>query len=124
MKILKKLGASLVLVGAAYLSLAPAAFAQEAAFQAELNPLNNSGASGMADLALEGDQLTIGIASEGLTPSQPHAQHIHGLEQALSECLTILNDQDGDNLVNTTEVGALLRADPRVVYHRGRHQPG
>ena len=103
MKILKKLGASLVLVGAAYLSLAPAAFAQEAAFQAELNPLNNSGASGMADLALEGDQLTIGIASEGLTPSQPHAQHIHGLEQALSECPTILNDQDGDNLVNTTE---------------------
>ena len=68
-------------------------------------------------MALEGDQLTIGIASEGLAPNLPHAQHIHGLEQALSECLTILNDQDGDNLVNTTEVGALLRADPHVVYY-------
>jgi len=62
-------------------------------FWVELQPLSNPGASGIADLALEGDQFTIGIASEGLTPSQPHAQHIHGLEQALSECLTILNDK-------------------------------
>jgi hypothetical protein len=54
-------------------------------------------------LILEGDQLTIGIASEGLTPSQPHAQHSHGLEQFISECLTILNDQNIDNPVNTTE---------------------
>ena len=102
MKILKKSGAALVLVGAAYMSLTPAAFAQEA-FQADLDPLNNSGASGTANLALEGDQLTTDIASEGLAPGLPHAQHIHGLEQAISECPTILNDQNGDNLVNTTE---------------------
>ena len=102
MKILKKSGVALVLVGATYLSLAPAAFAQDR-FQAELDPLNNSGASGLADLTLEGDQLTADIASEGLAPGLPHAQHIHGLEQAISECPTILNDQDGDNLVNTTE---------------------
>ena len=102
MKILKKSGAALVLVGAAYMSLTPAAFAQEA-FQADLAPLNNSGASGTANLALEGDQLTTDIASEGLAPGLPHAQHIHGLEQAISECPTILNDQNGDNLVNTTE---------------------
>ena len=102
MKILKKSGVALVLVGAAYLSLTPAAFAQDM-FQADLEPLNNSGASGTADLALEGDQLTANIASEGLAPNLPHAQHIHGLEQAMSECPTILNDQNGDNLVNTTE---------------------
>jgi hypothetical protein len=102
LKILKKSGVALVLVGATYLSLAPAAFAQDR-FQAELDPLNNSGASGLADLTLEGDQLTADIASEGLAPGLPHAQHIHGLEQAISECPTILNDQDGDNLVNTTE---------------------
>jgi hypothetical protein len=72
-------------------------------FQADLDPLNNSGASGTANLALEGDQLTTDIASEGLAPGLPHAQHIHGLEQAISECPTILNDQNGDNLVNTTE---------------------
>jgi hypothetical protein len=92
----------LLLVAATYLSLAPAAFAQET-FQAELDPLNNSGASGTADLALDGDQLTANIASEGLAPNLPHAQHLHGLEQDMSECPTILNDQNGDNLVNTTE---------------------
>ncbi len=91
-----------MLVGAAYMSLTPAAFAQDM-FQADLEPLNNSGASGTANLALEGDQLTTDIASEGLAPGLPHAQHIHGLEQAMSECPTILNDQNGDNLVNTTE---------------------
>ena len=102
MKILKKSGVALVFVGAAYMSLTPAAFAQDM-FQADLEPLNNSGASGTANLALEGDQLTTDIASEGLAPGLPHAQHIHGLEQAISECPTILNDQNGDNLVNTTE---------------------
>ncbi len=99
----KKIGVSLLLASVAYLSLAPAAFAQEELFQAELDPLNNSGASGTADLALDGDQLAVGIASEGLAPNLPHAQHIHGLEQAMSECPTILNDQDGDNLVSTPE---------------------
>jgi hypothetical protein len=98
----KKLSVALLVVSATYLSLAPAAFAQDM-FQADLDPLNNSGASGTANLALEGDQLTTDIASEGLAPNLPHAQHIHGLEQAMSECPTILNDQNGDNLVNTTE---------------------
>jgi hypothetical protein len=102
LKILKKSGVALVFVGAAYVSLAPAAFAQDM-FQADLAPLNNSGASGTANLALEGDQLTTDIASEGLAPNLPHAQHIHGREQAMSECPTLANDQDGDGLVNTTE---------------------
>ena len=98
----KKLSVALLVVSAAYLSLVPAAFAQDR-FQAELDPLNNSGASGTANLALEGDQLTTDIASQGLAPNLPHAQHIHGLEQAMSECPTLANDQDGDGLVNTTE---------------------
>src|SRR5215210_40030 len=84
------------------MSLAPAAFAQEA-FQADLDPLNNSGASGTANLALEGDQLTTDIASEGLAPNLPHAQHLHGFDQAISECPSLASDQNGDGLVNTTE---------------------
>jgi hypothetical protein len=55
-----------LIVGAAYLSLVPAALAQEAdeqMFQADLAPLNDSGASGTADLGLSGDQLTTDIAS-------------------------------------------------------------
>ena len=98
----KKLSVALLVVSAAYLSLTPAAFAQDL-FQAELEPLNNSGASGTANLGLEGDQLTTDIASQGLAPNLPHAQHIHGLEQAISECPSLAADQNGDGLVNTTE---------------------
>jgi hypothetical protein len=54
-------------------------------------------------LALEGDKLNTDIASEGLAPNLPHAQHIHGLEQALSECPSLAADLNGDGLVNTTE---------------------
>jgi hypothetical protein len=98
----KKLSVALLVVSAAYLSLTPAAFAQEM-FQADLDPLNNSGASGTANLALEGVQLNTDIASQGLAPNLPHAQHIHGLEQAISECPSLAADQNGDGLVNTTE---------------------
>lgn len=98
----KKLSVALLVVSAVYLSLTPAAFAQEM-FQAELDPLNDSGASGAANLALEGDQLATDIASEGLAPGLPHAQHIHGFDQAISECPSLAADQNGDGLVNTTE---------------------
>ena len=33
----------------------------------------------------------------------PHAQHIHGFEQAVSECPTLAADDNGDGLVNTAE---------------------
>ena len=98
----KKLSVALLVVSAAYLSLTPAAFAQEM-FQAQLDPLNDSGASGTANLALKGDQLSTDITSEGLAPNLPHAQHIHGLEQAISECPSLAADLNGDGLVNTTE---------------------
>ena len=98
----KKLSVALLVVSAAYLSLTPAAFAQEM-FQAQLDPLNDSGASGTANLALEGDQLSTNITSEGLAPNLPHAQHIHGLEQAISECPSLAADLNGDGLVNTSE---------------------
>ena len=105
-RITKKLGASLLLATAAYLLLAQAAFAQEGepqVFQADLQPQNGSGASGTATLLQSGDELTTTIASEGLAPNMPHAQHIHGFEQAVSECPTLANDQSGDGLVNTSE---------------------
>jgi hypothetical protein len=33
----------------------------------------------------------------------PHAQHIHGMAQAISECPTLAADQNGDRLINTAE---------------------
>ncbi len=98
----KKLSVALVLVAAAHLSLAPAAFAQEE-FRSDLAPLNGSGATGTADLMLEGETLTANLTGQGLVPLQPHAQHIHGLGDAQAECPTLANDRDGDGLINTIE---------------------
>ena len=83
-----------------------AGFAQEAGpqvFGAALVPLNGSGASGTATLVRQGTQLTTTINSSGLTPGQPHAQHIHGMAQAISECPSLAADANADGLINTTE---------------------
>ncbi len=38
-----------------------------------------------------------------MAPELPHAQHIHGMAQAISECPTLAADDNGDGLVNTAE---------------------
>lgn len=102
---MQKLSVSLLLSAAVVLGLASAAFAQQGGqtFEASLAPANGSGASGTATLALNGDQLTVNIDSQGLVPNQPHAQHIHGTIGVVSACPTAANDQNGDGVVSTTE---------------------
>jgi hypothetical protein len=104
----KRLTLVLLLAVVASLVLASVAFAQGAdqkkLFKADLNPLNRSGASGIAKLTLEDTRLTTTTArSHGLAPELPHAQHIHGMAQAISECPTLRADDNGDGLVNTVE---------------------
>ena len=103
----KKLGLVLLLALAVSMSLASVAFAQggnnKEKYRAMLEPLNGSGASGHARLTIEGDRLGSKINSHGLAPELPHAQHIHGMAQAVSECPTLANDANGDGLVNTVE---------------------
>ena len=48
-------------------------------FRVELESLNDSGATGVAKLQLQGDQLRIRIRANGLVPNVVHAQHIHGV---------------------------------------------
>ena len=97
----------LVFVAALSMTLASVAFAQagngKEKYRADLDPLNRSGASGHAMLTLEGKKLTTKIRSHGLAPKLPHAQHIHGFKQAVSECPTLAADKNGDRLVNTVE---------------------
>ncbi len=98
----------LVFVAALSLAFASVAFAQggkatQKFFKADLNPLNRSGADGTAILKKEGTKLTTKIYSTGMAPKLPHAQHIHGFEQAVSECPTLAADGNGDGLVNTVE---------------------
>ena len=105
----KRLTLLLVLALAVSLSLASVAFAQgdggadqHKNFRADLHQLNRSGADGDAKLALEGRKLTTKINSHGMAPKLPHAQHIHGFKQALSECPT-LAASGRDNLITTVE---------------------
>jgi hypothetical protein len=102
----KKLGLVWLLAVALSLSLVSVAFAQgtnQKVFMADLNPLNHSGAHGHAVLQKDGRTLDTKINSDGLAPNLPHAQHIHGMAQAISECPTLRADQNGDGLVNTAE---------------------
>ena len=74
-------------------------------YKAELNMLNNSGVWGMAELMLDGDQLTVTIHAEGLEPDITHAQHIHGMTDNLgnSSCPPSKADADGDGFVSVGE---------------------
>lgn len=101
---MKKLAALMLLTAVLLLSVAAAAFAQSGqTYTATLDELNGSGASGTATLTLDGDHLNANIESTGLTASQPHAQHIHGMAQAISECPTLAADKDGDGIISVTE---------------------
>ncbi len=98
-------------LGAAGLALAlPAATAGAAAatsYQATLNPLNHSKASGTLMLTLEGSQATITEHVSGLAATfggnpYPHVQHIH--VDAKGQCPTESGaDKNADQVVSTTE---------------------
>jgi hypothetical protein len=108
----RKLTVVLLLAVALSLSFASVAFAnggddrdddQKNHFKAELNPLNRSGAEGHAILQKEGTKkLNTEIHSHGLAAKLPHAQHIHGFKQAVSECPT-LAASGHDQLITTAE---------------------
>jgi hypothetical protein len=78
--------------------------ARTVALGAHLDELNNSGASGTATAAVRNQKIEhIEVHAEGLTPDAPHAQHIHYGQQALNECPTLAQDDNGDGRVNTIE---------------------
>jgi hypothetical protein len=96
-----------IAVGGFALAAAPAG-AATVSYQANLAPLNNSGASGTLMLTLDGDQATItenatGLASTFSGAPYPHVQHIH--IDGMGTCPTTAADTNGDGVVNTTEGG-------------------
>lgn len=72
-------------------------------YHVALDTLNNSGASGVANLALRGDQLTVIINARGLTPNQPHAQHLHYSPTAAHTCPPPSADTNGDGVITLAE---------------------
>ena len=72
-----------------------------------LNPLNNSGVVGNADVHIAHRRLNIDIDAHGLAKNLPHAQHIHFGAQARNECPSVADDTNGDFHLTTGEgVGA------------------
>lgn len=74
-------------------------------YRAVLSSLNNSGASGIATLMLDGDKLTVTIEAMGLEANKVHPQHIHGFVEnnRNSTCPTMAADTNGDGLVDLIE---------------------
>ncbi|MEO7587570.1 MAG: hypothetical protein ABIS84_06025 [Arachnia sp.] len=71
---------------------------------AQLDELNNSGASGTATAVVRNQRIQhIEVHATGLTPNAPHAQHIHYGAAALHECPTLAQDKNGDRRINTLE---------------------
>ena len=78
--------------------------ARTVALSAQLDELNNSGASGTAAAVVRNQRIRhIDVHAEGLTPDAPHAQHIHYGQQALNECPRLAQDDNHDGRVNTVE---------------------
>lgn len=97
--------ASLALTGALTTSAASAGSGSgEVETEARMNPLNNSGAFGHAEVDVETQRrLDVEIDVRGLAPDLPHAQHIHFGEDARHECPTVADDTNGDFRLTTTE---------------------
>jgi hypothetical protein len=57
-------------------------------YTATLSSLNSSGVTGTVEMALSGDEMDVTISLAGLTPNQPHMQHIHGAHGTLATCPT------------------------------------
>ena len=97
---------SLVLAAAAALMCLPATASADTTVKAKLTEQNHSGAHGTVTLtAVGGGGLKVVIHSEGLVPSQPHPQHIHGSGHGGHfACPTLkANDTDGDGVLTNEE---------------------
>lgn len=78
--------------------------ARTVTISAELDELNDSGASGTATATVRNQRIQhVDVHAEGLTPDAPHAQHIHYGQEALNECPTLAQDDNNDGRVNTVE---------------------
>ncbi len=94
-------------LGAAVLTGAPAfAAATDTSYQATLDAVNGSNASGTVMLTVSGDQVTVteqvsGLAAEFDGNPYPHVQHIH--IDAMGSCPAASADTNGDGVISTTE---------------------
>ncbi|HEY8294384.1 MAG TPA: hypothetical protein VIG41_03525 [Micrococcaceae bacterium] len=95
-------------LGALALSVSPAMAAGNTSYQANLQAINGSGASGTVMVSVAGDQATVTEKVSGLAQTfngkpYPHVQHIH--IDGMGTCPTAAADTSGDGVISTTEGG-------------------
>ena len=96
-------------LGAMALSVSPALAADNgASYQANLQAINGSGASGTVMVSVNGNQATVtekvcGLAATFNGKPYPHVQHIH--IDGMGMCPTAAADTNGDGVISTTEGG-------------------
>ncbi|HEV7172846.1 hypothetical protein [Pedococcus sp.] len=97
-----------VALGAGMIAMAAgsASAAGSSTFEAQLNPINHSAASGTVMISLNGSQATItehvtGLAATFGGKPYPHVQHIH--IGAQGTCPGTSADKSGDGVISTTE---------------------
>jgi hypothetical protein len=69
----------------------------------QLNPLNNSGVRGFAEIDVWSAKVDVDVDARGLLANNPHAQHIHFGAKARNECPTVADDANGDFRLTTTD---------------------
>lgn len=107
----RKLVSTLAAAGVGSLMLAaPVNAAHEGSvYTAELNELNDSGASGSAMLTVsdDGETMAIDLSATGFDLDGPHAMHLHGIVDGdsvvASTCPTMADDADGDGVLTVLE---------------------
>lgn len=108
------------------LALAGPAMASGNSYQATLNPLNGSHASGAATVTLNGDTADISVSWSGLAANfgggaYPHVQHIHIDGQGT--CPTTADDKNGDGVISTAEGGPAYGAIGTTLSVKGDTSP-
>ncbi|GAA3764723.1 hypothetical protein [Salinactinospora qingdaonensis] len=99
----RKLAAVALTVPVCVVTAAAPAMAEQhtETLHANLQPLNESGASGTANVTVEGTHVTVDINSNGLVADAPHAQHFHIGGQ--NTCPTDEADTNDNGLISTPE---------------------
>jgi hypothetical protein len=91
---------------------------------AHLDPLNNSGAHGNADVRFRGRTSHVDIDAYGLTKGMPHAQHIHYGADARHECPSVFDDKNNDHRLNVAEGIPAYGGIAASLTTRGATDPG
>ena len=84
-------------------SARPAAAPGGVHLKADLDSLNDSGASGHVHAQFKGRKAEVRINARGLAKNLPHAQHLHFGAEARNECPNVFDDANNDLRINVAE---------------------